>query len=64
VNWNAASTDDAVTGVTSNPSIFAKAIVGSATTTTRLGELAGRDADTKEIVGALMTSDLQRACDA
>lgn len=55
---------DAVTGVTSNPSIFAKAIVGSDDYADQLGELISRDASTKEIVGALMTSDLQRACDA
>lgn len=57
-------TEDAVTGVTSNPSIFAKAIVGSDDYADQLGELMARDASTKEIVGALMTSDLQRACDA
>ncbi|MEX2280336.1 MAG: transaldolase [Acidimicrobiia bacterium] len=56
--------DDAVTGVTSNPSIFAKAIVGSDDYDDQLDELVGRDASTKEIVGALMTADLQRACDA
>ncbi|HVR32783.1 MAG TPA: transaldolase [Acidimicrobiia bacterium] len=56
--------EDAVTGVTSNPSIFAKAIVGSDDYARQLDELVGRDASTKEIVGALMTSDLQRACDA
>lgn len=56
-------TEDAVTGVTSNPSIFAKAIVGSDDYAGQLGELIARDASTKEIVGALMTADLQRACD-
>lgn len=56
--------EDAVTGVTSNPSIFAKAIGGSNDYEAQLRELADRDASTKEIVGALMTSDLQRACDA
>ncbi|HSJ27923.1 MAG TPA: transaldolase [Acidimicrobiia bacterium] len=56
--------EDAVTGVTSNPSIFAKAIVGSDDYADQLDELIGRDAGTKEIVGALMTSDLQRACEA
>ncbi len=55
--------DDAVTGVTSNPSIFAKAIVGSSDYEDQLGELIGRGADTREIVGAVMTADLQRACD-
>lgn len=57
-------TEDAVTGVTSNPSIFAKAIVGSDDYADQLAELLGRDAATNEIVGALMTADLQRACDA
>jgi transaldolase len=56
--------DDAITGVTSNPSIFAKAIVGTGDYDAQLGELINRDATTKEIVGALMTADLQRACDA
>ena len=56
--------EDAVTGVTSNPSIFAKAIGGSDDYAAQLRELADRDASTKEIVAALMTSDLQRACDA
>lgn len=55
---------DAVTGVTSNPSIFAKAIVGTGDYDEQLDELIARDASTEEIVGALMTSDLQRACDA
>ncbi|MDX1447943.1 MAG: transaldolase [Acidimicrobiia bacterium] len=56
--------DDAITGVTSNPSIFAKAIVGSDDYDEQLEELTSRDASTKEVVGALMTADLQRACDA
>jgi transaldolase len=56
--------DDAVTGVTSNPSIFAKAIVGTGDYDDQLRELIDRDASTKEIVGTLMAADLQRACDA
>ena len=55
--------DDAVTGVTSNPSIFAAAIVGSADYDDQLIELAQDDASVEEIVAALMTRDLQRACD-
>ncbi len=55
---------DAVTGVTSNPSIFAGAIVGSSDYQQQLVELASRDAAVTEIVAALMTTDLQRACDA
>lgn len=56
--------DDAVTGVTSNPSIFAAAIVGSADYADRLAELAAGGAAAGEIVAALMAEDLQRACDA
>ncbi|HEX2153576.1 MAG TPA: transaldolase [Acidimicrobiia bacterium] len=56
--------EDAITGVTSNPSIFAKAIVGTEDYDAQVGELAGRNASTNEIVTAVMTSDLQRACDA
>jgi transaldolase len=55
--------DDAVTGVTSNPSIFAAAIVGSSDYDDQLIELAQDDASVEEIVAALMTRDLQRACD-
>jgi transaldolase len=55
---------DAVTGVTSNPSIFAGAIVGSSEYDEQLRDLASRDASVTEIVAALMTADLQRACDA
>jgi len=54
---------DAVTGVTSNPSIFAAAISGGADYDDQLAEMVARDADTKEIVTALMTTDIQRACD-
>lgn len=56
--------DDAVTGVTSNPSIFAKAIVGSDDYVEQLAELAQRSASAEEVIAALMTSDIQRACDA
>lgn len=55
---------DAVTGVTSNPAIFAAAIVGSADYTGQMTELAARGAAPSEIVAALMADDLQRACDA
>lgn len=56
--------EDAVTGVTSNPAIFAAAIVGSADYAQQLGELARRGASTSEIVASLMTADLQQACDS
>lgn len=55
---------DAVTGVTSNPSIFAKAIVGSEDYDREVAELAGRGASTEEVIATLMSSDIQRACDA
>jgi len=56
--------DDSITGVTSNPSIFAKAIVGTGDYDAELTELAGRGASTSEIVASLMSSDIQRGCDA
>jgi transaldolase len=55
--------DDAITGVTSNPSIFAAAIAEGDHYDDQLAELADRDADTREIVAAMMTRDLQRGCD-
>jgi transaldolase len=56
--------EDSITGVTSNPSIFAKAIVGSGHYDADVTEMAGRGADTTEIIAALMSSDIQRGCDA
>jgi transaldolase len=55
--------EDAVTGVTSNPTIFAGAITGSDDYADQLGEMARRGADTVEIVTALMTQDIQAGCD-
>lgn len=55
--------DDAVTGVTSNPSIFASAIVGSSDYDLPLNDLKTAGLPTEEIVKSLMTADLQRACD-
>lgn len=55
---------DSITGVTSNPSIFAKAIVGSSDYDAEMAELAGRGASTSEIIASVMGSDIQRACDA
>ncbi|HSJ83289.1 MAG TPA: transaldolase [Acidimicrobiia bacterium] len=54
---------DAVTGVTSNPTIFAGAIVGSTEYEDQLRDLKSADAPAEEIVKTLMASDLQRACD-
>ncbi len=56
--------EDSITGVTSNPSIFAKAIVGTGDYDAELTELAGRGASTTEIVASLMGSDVRRGCDA
>lgn len=56
--------DNAVTGVTSNPSIFAKAMLSGDDYDAQLGELVERDASTDEIYTALVTSDIRQACDA
>ena len=54
---------DAVTGVTSNPTIFAAAIVGSNDYHAPLMELKEGGASTEEIIKSLMASDIMRACD-
>ncbi len=54
---------DAVTGVTSNPTIFAKAITGSADYDEPLAELAARGATVEEIYNQLVTADIRDACD-
>ncbi|CAN5869001.1 transaldolase [soil metagenome] len=56
--------EDGITGVTSNPSIFAKAIVGTGHYDAELTELASRGASTTEIIASLMGADIQRGCDA
>jgi transaldolase len=56
--------EDAVTGVTSNPTIFAKAIVGSDEYDDQLDELKSAGLPTEEIAKTLMTDDIQSACDA
>lgn len=56
--------EDAVTGVTSNPSIFANAIVGSDDYADQLQDLKSAGTSTEEIVKNLMASDITRACDA
>ena len=55
--------DDAVTGVTSNPSIFATAIGGSDDYKAELGELKSAGKPTEEIARSLMADDITRACD-
>ena len=54
----------AVTGVTSNPTIFANAIMRSTDYDEAMRDLVGRDADTIEIYTALITRDIRDACDA
>jgi transaldolase len=54
---------DAVSGVTSNPTIFAGAIVGSDDYTAQLQDLKSADTSTEEIVKSLMADDIKRACD-
>ncbi len=54
---------DAVTGVTSNPTIFASAIVGSADYDEQLQDLKSAGVATEEIAKSLMTADIQGGCD-
>lgn len=54
---------DAVTGVTSNPTIFAGAIVGSNDYTAQLQDMKSAGISTEEIVKSLMADDIKRACD-
>ncbi|MPZ53872.1 MAG: transaldolase [Acidimicrobiia bacterium] len=55
--------EDSIRGVTSNPTIFAKAITGSTDYDEQVAEMAGRGAETTEIITTLMADDLRRACD-
>lgn len=55
--------EDAVTGVTSNPTIFAGAIVGSDDYDALLADLKSGGVATEEIAKNLMATDLKRACD-
>lgn len=54
---------NAVSGVTSNPTIFAAAMTSGDAYDDQLAELVGRDASTAEIYTALVTSDIRAACD-
>lgn len=54
---------DAITGVTSNPTIFADAITKSSDYDRSLRELAKSGLETKEIVVGLMSADIADACD-
>ncbi|MFZ0014070.1 MAG: transaldolase [Acidimicrobiia bacterium] len=55
--------EDAVTGVTSNPTIFASAIVGTDDYSEQLSELRSGGLSTQEIAKSLMAGDIARACD-
>ena len=55
--------EDAVTGVTSNPTIFAKAIVGSEDYDELLEDLSQQGLSTEEIAKSLMARDIREACD-
>lgn len=55
--------EDAVSGVTSNPTIFAAAITKGSDYDRRLKEAARAGADAIDIVTALMTADIADACD-
>jgi transaldolase len=55
--------DDAVTGVTSNPTIFAGAITRGTDYDRQLKDVASHGASTADIVNALMATDIAAACD-
>ena len=55
--------EDAVTGVTSNPTIFAGAISGSSDYDEALRDLKLAGTPTEEVLKSLMASDIQRACE-
>ena len=54
---------DHVVGVTTNPSIFARAITGSDAYDPQLRDLATRGVDAREVLRALTTFDVRWACD-
>ena len=55
--------DDAIVGVTSNPTIFQKSIAAGEAYDDQLRELAGHESDPKEVFLALATRDVADACD-
>jgi transaldolase len=55
--------DDAVVGLTSNPTIFQGAIAGGEAYDEQLRELAEHEHDVKELFWALAVRDVQEACD-
>ena len=54
---------DAVTGVTSNPTIFAKAITESTDYDAQVAELKSGAVSNEEIAKTLISQDIKRACD-
>ena len=56
--------EDCLRGVTSNPAIFEKSIVGNDAYDAQLADLARQGADAREIYRALAIEDIQGACDA
>ncbi len=56
-------TEDGLKGMTSNPSIFEKAIAGSSDYDDDIASLAATGADAAAIVESLMVADVQAACD-
>lgn len=54
---------DAVTGVTSNPTIFANAIGGSDDYTEQLNDLKSGGMATEEVAKSLIAADISRGCD-
>ncbi len=52
-----------VTGLTSNPTIFAQALLVGKSYDGQIAELVARDADTDEIYTAVITGDIRWACD-
>ncbi|MDR0950305.1 MAG: transaldolase [Candidatus Ancillula sp.] len=55
--------DKNVVGVTTNPSIFQKAIQGKGAYDEQIAELAKKDASVEEVITALTTDDVRRATD-
>jgi transaldolase len=55
--------EDALRGVTSNPTIFNRAILGSEDYDDQLAELAARGLLTRQIYEELVIADIQAACD-
>ena len=55
--------EDSLRGVTSNPAIFEKAILGSTDYDEQIAELAGKGLSAREIFDELAILDVQLACD-